>query len=134
MLAPAELKEVHPLGKSPVITIEADALAKPLVLAESGLIVEYLVDHFGPHLAPKKWAEGKENQVGGESAEWIRYRYFMHYAEGSYMILLVVALLVGSKSANNQSHYDPSNFISRHKVLSGALLPTSYYQRRRRQD
>ncbi|MCJ1248246.1 hypothetical protein MMC30_005463 [Trapelia coarctata] len=96
MLAPEELKKVHPLGKSPIITIEADALAKPLILAESGLIVEYLIDHFGPYLAPKKWNEGKEGQVGGESEEWIRYRYFMHYAEGSYMILLVVALLVGN--------------------------------------
>jgi glutathione S-transferase len=99
MLAPAELKEIHPLGKSPVITVEADTLAQPLVLAESGLIVEYLVDHFGPHLVPKKWSEGKEGQVGGESEEWIRYRYYMHYAEGSFMILLVVALLVGSMSA-----------------------------------
>lgn len=98
MLAPAELKEVHPLGKSPVITVEADGLAKPLVLAESGLIVEYLVEHFGQHLIPKKWDEGKEGRIGGETEEWIRYRYFMHYAEGSFMILLIVALLVGSKS------------------------------------
>jgi len=96
MLAPPELKEIHPLGKSPVITIDAPGLAKPLVLAESGLIVEYLLDHFGTHLIPKRWVDGKEGQVGGETEEWIRYRYYMHYAEGSLMIYLVVALLVGN--------------------------------------
>lgn len=134
MLAPEELKKIHPLGKSPVIAIEADALAKPLVLAESGLIVEYLVDHFGPNLAPKKWAEGKENQVGGESEEWIRYRYYMHYAEGSYMILLVVALLVGSKSATINVAIGYANTAPRHKVFCSALLLTSRHQQRRRQD
>lgn len=97
MLAPKELEEVHPLGKSPVISIETEGMSKPLVLAESGLIVEYLVDHFGPWLAPKRYMEGKEGQVGGESEEWLRYRYYMHYAEGSLMLYLVVSLLVDSK-------------------------------------
>lgn len=96
MLAPQELKEIHPLGKSPIISIEAVGMAKPLVLAESGVIVEYLVDHFGLYLEPKKYVSGKEGQIGGESEEWIRYRYFMHYAEGSLMIYMVVALLASS--------------------------------------
>lgn len=96
MLAPEELKTIHPLGKSPIISVEAEGMAKPLVLAESALIVEYLIEHFGPHLAPPKWAEGKEGQVGGETEEFIRYRYFMHYSEGSLMVLMVVALLCGS--------------------------------------
>lgn len=43
-LAPPELKQVHPLGKSPVITIERPGGGKPLVLAESGAIVEYLCE------------------------------------------------------------------------------------------
>ena len=73
-LAPPELKMIHPLGKSPLIAIEAEGVAKPLVLAESGLIVEYLVDHYGPHLIPKKWKEGMEGKVGGETEEWLRYR------------------------------------------------------------
>ena len=97
MLAPAELKKIHPLGKSPVISVESEGMSKPLVLAESGLIVEYLVDHFGPQLLPKKYQEGKEGQVGGETEEWIRYRYYMHYSEGSIMPYLVVALLMTSK-------------------------------------
>ncbi|CAG8134398.1 unnamed protein product [Penicillium olsonii] len=95
-LAPAALKEVHPLGKSPVITIEAPGAAKPLVLAESGAIVEYLVDHFSsarPSLVPQRYTPGSEGKVGGETEEWMRYRYFMHYTEGSLMPYLVMTLV-----------------------------------------
>lgn len=99
MLAPPELKSVHPLGKSPVISIEAPATSKPLVIAESGSIVEYLCEHFGgERLIPKRYAQGKEGQIGGESESWLRYRFYMHYAEGSLMPFLVIALLVNSKS------------------------------------
>jgi len=99
-LAPAELKEVHPLGKSPIITIEAPGTSKPLVLAESGAIVEYLVDHFGqarPSLVPARYREGQEGKIGGETEEWMRYRYFMHYVEGSLMPFLVMTLVNDSK-------------------------------------
>ena len=84
MLAPPELKEVHPLGKAPIVSIESENTPNPIVLAESGLITEYLVDHFAPHLAPRRYSEGKEGQVGGETESWLRYRY------------LVVSLLVNS--------------------------------------
>jgi len=97
MLAPQELKEIHPLGKSPVITVDAPAASKPLVIAESALIIEYLTEHFGPWLVPKRYADGKEGQIGGESEEWLRYRFFMHYAEGTLMTYLIVALLVSSQ-------------------------------------
>lgn len=95
-LAPVELKEVHPLGKSPVVTIEAPGAATPLVLAESGAIVEYLVEHFGssrPGLVPQRYVPGREGTVGGETEEWMRYRYFMHYTEGSLMPFLVMTLI-----------------------------------------
>ncbi|KAF2084049.1 glutathione S-transferase [Saccharata proteae CBS 121410] len=92
-LAPPELKEVHPLGKSPVVGLQGPDADKPLMLAESGAIVEYLTEHFGEWLIPKKWKEGKEGQVGGETEEWMRYRFFMHYAEGSMMPLLVISLM-----------------------------------------
>ena len=72
--SPPELKKVHPLGKSPAITIEAPSLGEPLVLAESGAIVEYIADHFGTHLIPKRYADGKDGLVGGETKEWLRYR------------------------------------------------------------
>lgn len=99
MLAPPELKEIHPLGKSPLVSIETAANpSKPLVLAESSFIVEYLIDHFGPQLAPERYAGGGdgEGKVGGETESWVRYRYFMHYAEGTLMPFLVIGLLLSS--------------------------------------
>tara|TARA_R110000850_G_scaffold191091_10_gene317365 strand:- start:5155 stop:5823 length:669 start_codon:yes stop_codon:yes gene_type:complete len=78
MLAPPELKAVHPLGKSPVIT-DGDT-----VVAESGLIIEYLIENYGGgKLIP---AEG--------SPERLRYRYWLHYAEGSIMPLMVMTLIL----------------------------------------
>lgn len=93
-LAPDDLKKNHPLGKSPQITIEAPTIDKPIVLAESGTMTEYMCDHFAPHLVPKRWQAGKEGQVGGETEEWMRYRYFMHFAEGSLMTLMLIGLFM----------------------------------------
>ncbi|KAJ7935240.1 glutathione S-transferase-like protein [Mycena leptocephala] len=86
-LATPELKEVHPLGKSPVVTIGDYAIA------ESALIVEYLSEHFGPALIPAKWKPGCEGKVRGEAEEYMRYRYYMHYCEGSLMSLMLVSLV-----------------------------------------
>ncbi|KAL5359972.1 glutathione S-transferase [Aspergillus floccosus] len=97
MMAPPELKKIHPLGKSPVLTIETPNTAKPLVLAESAAIVEYLCDHFGgDKLVPRRYPDGQEGQVGAETEEWMRYRYFMHYAEGTLMPFLVMQLVMDS--------------------------------------
>jgi glutathione S-transferase len=77
MRAPRSLRAVHPLGKSPVITDGA------LTLAESGAIIQYLVEsHAGAAMAP---APG--------SSERTRYIYWMHYAEGSAMPLLLLKLI-----------------------------------------
>ncbi|KAL1958758.1 hypothetical protein VTO42DRAFT_3877 [Malbranchea cinnamomea] len=87
--APEELKKVNPLGKSPVITIERPGKPNPLVLFESGNIVEYLVDHYGgaeKGLVPKRYLDGNS---GEETESWRRYRFFLHYAEGSLMPNLV---------------------------------------------
>ena len=76
-LAPPELLAVHPLGKSPVIT-DGD-----LTLAESGAIVEYLVDRYGKGaLVPPQGTPGR-----------IRYTYWLHFAEGSAMPPLVMKLV-----------------------------------------
>jgi glutathione S-transferase len=48
MLAPPELKKVHPLGKAPVLTVEAAGSSKPLVFAESSAIVEYICEFASP--------------------------------------------------------------------------------------
>ncbi|MBW4481295.1 MAG: glutathione S-transferase [Tildeniella torsiva UHER 1998/13D] len=77
MLAPPELRQVHPLGKSPVLT-DGD-----LTLAESGAIVEYLVDRYGDgRLIPAP-----------DTPERLRYTYWLHYAEGSAMPPLLIKLI-----------------------------------------
>ncbi len=78
MLAPPELKAVHPLGKSPVIS-DGD-----LVIAETGAIIEYLIEKYG---------KGALIPAAG-SAERLRYTYWLHYAEGSLMPLLVMKLVI----------------------------------------
>jgi glutathione S-transferase len=77
MLAPPSLRAVHPLGKSPVITDGATTIA------ESGAIVEYLVERFGG---------GRLIPPPG-SAERLRYIYWLHYAEGSAMPPLLLKLV-----------------------------------------
>lgn len=77
MRAPASLREVHPLGKSPVITDGS------LTLAESGAIIEYLVEkHPAVALAPAR-----------DTPEQARYIYWLHYAEGSAMPPLFLKLV-----------------------------------------
>jgi glutathione S-transferase len=77
MLAPAALRAVHPLGKSPVIT-DGD-----LTLAETGAIVEYVAGRYGGgRLVP---APG--------TAEALRCTYWLHYAEGSAMPPLLLKLI-----------------------------------------
>lgn len=98
-LAPPELKKIHPLGKSPVISITAPGSTESTIIAESAFITEYLTEHFGKAkgLEPKRWQEGKEGKFGGETEEYMRYRYFLHYAEGTLMTPLFLAIVARSK-------------------------------------
>lgn len=75
--APKSLKAVHPLGKSPVIVDDGR------VVAESGAIMEYLVERYG----------GEALRPAAGTDERLRYAYWMHYAEGSAMPLLVMKLI-----------------------------------------
>ena len=77
MLAPRTLRAVHPLGKSPVIDDDGQ------IVAETGAIVEYLVEKAG-RLGPPARRE-----------DLLRYRQFVHYAEGSMMPPLFGLLIVG---------------------------------------
>ncbi len=84
MLAPPELKRIHPLGKSPVITDDG------ATIAETGLICEYLCDRYGEgRLAPAK-------SSGVDSPERLRWLYWLHYAEGSAMPPLLLGLVFGA--------------------------------------
>jgi glutathione S-transferase len=77
MLAPRELREVHPLGKSPVLTDDGQTIA------ESGAIVEYLVERYG---------KGRLVPAAG-TPEKLRYTYWLHYAEGSAMPPMLLKLI-----------------------------------------
>ncbi|MFP5456635.1 MAG: glutathione S-transferase, partial [Alphaproteobacteria bacterium] len=76
MLAPSELKAVHPLGKSPVV--EHDGR----IVAETATILEYLVALAEGQLGPPEDADGA-----------LRWRYFLDYAEGSLMPPLLLKLV-----------------------------------------
>ncbi|HTU11038.1 MAG TPA: glutathione S-transferase [Allosphingosinicella sp.] len=78
MLAPPSLRKVHPLGKSPVIEDEGR------VVAETGAIVEYLVETADGRLGPPSNRD-----------DVLRYRQFLHYAEGSMMPPLLALLVIG---------------------------------------
>ncbi|PQE14589.1 hypothetical protein CJF32_00009785 [Rutstroemia sp. NJR-2017a WRK4] len=56
----------------------------------------YLLDHFaqGTTLVPPRYKPNQEGQVGGETEEWMRYRYYMHYSEGSFMPVLVIGIIM----------------------------------------
>ncbi len=77
MLAPPELKRIHPLGKSPVIEDGGT------IVAETGAIIEYLVEKGDGRLGPPAHRE-----------DVLRYRQFLHYAEGSLMPPLLVKLVL----------------------------------------
>jgi glutathione S-transferase len=109
MLAPPELRAVHPLGKSPVIS-DGD-----LVIAESGAIVEYLVETYGA---------GRLRPPAG-TPEGRRYTYWLHFAEGSAMPPLLMKLIFDRIATG------PMPFFARPiakaisaKVLQGFVLPT----------
>jgi glutathione S-transferase len=77
LLAPASLRAVHPLGKAPIIT-DGD-----FTLAESGAIIDYLLDRYG----------GGRLVTAPNTPERVRYTYWMHYAEGSAMLPLVLKVI-----------------------------------------
>jgi glutathione S-transferase len=108
MLAPPELRAVHPLGKSPVIS------DGELTLAESGAILEYLADRYGAgRLAP----------LPG-TPERTRYSYWMHYAEGSLMPPLLMKLIFDRVESSPMPFFvKPVARGIADKVRKGFVLP-----------
>lgn len=112
-LAPPELKEIHPLGKSPVLTKDGK------VFAESGAIVEYFA----------------ESEAGGKlaippgDADRANYLYWLHFAEGSAMLPLLLKLYVGLLGENGaplmQMRVDPE--IANHLGFVNAYLEGKDY-------
>lgn len=81
--APVALSHIHPLGKSPVL--EDSGEGRREIVAESGAIIEYLADHYG---------KGRLRPDFG-SSEFLKYRFWLHFAEGSMMSPLLIKLIMG---------------------------------------
>lgn len=113
MLAPPELKAIHPLGKSPVIEDGA------LVLAESGAILEYLAGKYGA---------GRFSPAAQSEAH-IRYLHWLHFAEGSAMPLLVLKLYltrVAQAPAPVLDRID-GQIAAQLDYMDGALADAAYF-------
>lgn len=81
--ADPSLKAVHPLGKAPVIEDMIDGQEQ--AIAESAIIVDYLIDSYAPHLKPDAATASKQQMRA--------YNYWMHYSEGSLMNFLTTAFV-----------------------------------------
>ncbi len=108
MLAPPELRAIHPLGKSPVIT-DGDT-----VVAESGAIIDYLTKRYGHgRLVPSAGTPDK-----------LRYTYFLHYAEGSAMTPLLMKLVFDRVETSPMPFFaKPVARAIARKVKSSYVLP-----------
>lgn len=106
-LAPPELKKIHPLGKSPIVT-DADN-----VLAETGAIIEYFVNKY----------PDKNLKPPVDSPEHLRYTYWLHSAEGSIMPLLVMKLIFGVISSKSPFFVRPIAKAISGQVNQSYILP-----------
>lgn len=122
--APEALKKIHPLGKSPVITDEGKTIA------ESGAIIEYLLDQYD--------TQSRLRPTSGEAL--LDYRFWLHFAEGSLMPLLVMKLVMmkvphnpmpffAKPFAKGLSNKVQENFISPRLSTQLAFIETSLAQR-----
>ena len=108
MLAPAELRAIHPLGKSPVIT-DGDTM-----VAESGAIIEYLIEQYG---------QGRFIPPAGTPDKRL-YTYFLHYAEGSAMTPLLMKLVFDRVESSPMPFFaKPIAKGIAHKVKSSYIMP-----------
>lgn len=117
MLAPPELRAVHPLGKSPVVQ-DGD-----IVVAETGAIVEYLLSAYDP--------KGLKPTAG--TAAGRRYTYWLHYAEGSAMTPLLLKLVFSALPGRSPGLLRPLVRAISDKAQSGFIDPqiaahTAYWE------
>ena len=106
-LAPKELFNVHPLGKSPVIT------DGEITVAESGAIIEYLAQTYAKQMIPQNNTEA-----------YRQYIYWLHFSEGSLMPQLLLKLVFDKiKTAPMPFFVKPIAKGIANKVLNGYTLP-----------
>lgn len=107
MLAPKELKDVHPLGKSPVITDGADTIA------ETGAIFEYIVGKYGNgRLLPPEGTPDRQ-----------KYTYFLHYAEGTLMTPIILKLIFSTVVQKSPFFIRPIASGISNQVMTGFVQP-----------
>jgi len=107
-LAPLDMLKIHPLGKAPIIS------DGELSVAESGAIIEYLVN---------KYDDGRLRPPEG-TPERMDYTYWMHYAEGTFMPLMIVSLIMSRiENAKMPFFVKPVATGIVKKVRSGYLGP-----------
>ncbi len=112
-LAPPELAAIHPLGKSPVIT-DGD-----VVVIETGAIIDYIIRrHAGGRLQPDP-----------ATADYDLYMQWLHYAEGSAMLPLMLNMYVGRlKEAGAPLHPRIESEIANHLgFINGALKGRQFF-------
>ena len=110
--APPEMKQVHPLGKAPAVVIDG------AVMAESGAIVEYLVDRHGVGtLAPDR-----------SSPHYGHYLEMMHYPEGSFSMPVVFPLFIGAFGVQSEAFqgYAQQQIALQLDYVSGLLKGHDY--------
>ena len=101
-LAPNSLKQIHPLGKSPVIEIDGQ------IIAESGAITEVLIDRFAPdRLRP-----------AADSSDYAEYLQWIHFAESSLMLPLLLQLFTKKAGAEDNDFLAGYIATEKHKLLS----------------
>lgn len=101
-LAPDSLKQVHPLGKSPVIELDGQ------VIAESGAITELLIERFAP----------ERLRPAPDSAHYADYLSWIHFAESSLMLPLLLDMFTQKMGANDNEIFNRYIAAEKHKVLS----------------
>ncbi|KAI0199948.1 hypothetical protein F4808DRAFT_430887 [Astrocystis sublimbata] len=127
MQAPDALKKIHPLGKSPLVSVTPPGPGtEPVVLAESGFITQYLSEHFGPEttMMPRRWRDGQEGKVGGETQEWTRWQYILHFVEGTFMSTLMMSMVLGMLKSDKVPFFiRPVTGMVANQVLSAFVMP-----------
>ena len=110
-LAPKALLQVHPLGKSPVITDDGGDM--PVTVAESGAIIEYLARSYGQQMIPKDNTEA-----------YRQYIYWLHFSEGSLMPQLLLKLIFDKVKTSPMPFFvKPIAKGIANKVLDSYVLP-----------
>jgi hypothetical protein len=120
-----DLKQVHPLGRSPMIGITPAGSDKEILIFESATIVDYVCEHFGRQMLPQRYPEGKEGVLGAENEDFMRYRVSYTFSLRLYRISLHLheprcisngCVLIGW----------PSPFMPLRRCYTAALSPKSF--------